>query len=648
MAVSNDMEYTLPLGSVLHGKNSTYKIVKVLGHGSFGITYKATVRIPGMNTSAVVDVAIKEFFMRGLNGRQGTAVTCSGDKCLFSDYKAIFLAEARSLAELRHPEIVKVADIFDENNTAYYVMEFINGGSLNDRILAMGGLTERETVKYALQICGGLKYMHSRNMLHLDLKPDNIMLMNTGMERKAILIDFGLSRHFGHDAPDRCIVLGYGTPGYAPVEQSVSTINARSGFPATMDIYALGATLFKMVTGRRPPEAAEILNEGFPIEDLMCRNGECSSELAAFIKKCMSPLKKDRYQNIEECIEELSSYADSVLEPDYMNCSGKGFYKRKTGEMEYGTFCVEKVPVTSAIEFPSHVTVRVWSKNRKRLSYEIDLYDSDLDVDYYSRVKIWYDGKIVDEHKIKGGIPDDVRTFLIERGFLSTEHWECEEITTPVGLDFGYDVAIWFDPMDLSKGEFVRRVPNAHPDFHNLLLNEIEDLVRSTCLVEEIKSKEYWRKNSYVVSPKYEVFSIPQDAFEVSINYMPAQIGAMRRCPELELDYCFHFDSKRRDGLFVNDLKPLIDAINSIGIKTGPYKEHDDREYSEVPAKLSLSFRSKSKGYVRLFLSAFNTDGGSGNIYFPNMSDLEKSLRRICLGYAPAQDGPTIELLKRT
>ena len=293
---------TLNVNSILKSGKLQYKIEKVLGQGSFGITYLAstTIKVEGPlgSIETPVKVAIKEFFMRDINGREEGTVTCSNQNGLYDRYKEKFIKEAQSLSRLSHRHIIKVLEVFEANNTYYYVMEFCGGGSLDDEIAAKGTLSEEETRRYAGQIADALGYMHVNKMLHLDLKPGNIMLRGDG---DVVLIDFGLSKQYDENGhPESSTTIGGGTPGYAPLEQSNYD---GKGFPKTMDIYALGGTMFKMLTGKRPPEASIILNYGFPSDEL--RQQGVSEQMICCIEKAMSFRVADRPQNIAEFLEIL-------------------------------------------------------------------------------------------------------------------------------------------------------------------------------------------------------------------------------------------------------------------------------------------------------------------------------------------------------
>ena len=300
----------LELGTILQGKAYTYTIQKVLGQGTFGITYLATtkVKVTGAlgELETTIQVAIKEFFMKEINGREDNTVTSGSKGGVYDKYKKKFAREAENLSKLHHPNIVKVLEYFEANNTVYYAMEYVEGGNLDAYITQHNGLPEAECVKYAKQIGSALSYMHTHKMLHLDLKPGNVMLRKNG---DAVLIDFGLSKQYDESGnPETSTTVGGGTPGYAPIEQS--DYHEGKGFPVTMDVYALGATMYKMLTGVRPPEASVILNDGFPAYEL--QKHQVSDVLIACVAKAMSALKKDRPQSVEALLTSLGSEETSL------------------------------------------------------------------------------------------------------------------------------------------------------------------------------------------------------------------------------------------------------------------------------------------------------------------------------------------------
>lgn len=302
-------------GTVIHGTHNDYRIERVLGQGSFGITYVANVRLKGRlgAIESTAMVAIKEFFLRDVNSRNGLRVFSVSDSTLCSDYRRDFLREAQNLSRLDNDHIVKVLETIEENDTVYYVMEYLSGGNLDQHILSHGKLSCREALDIAIQIGEALKCMHAQHMLHLDLKPLNVML---GEDGHIVLIDFGLSKCFGADGqPESSTRIGQGTTGYAPIEQH--SFKKADGFMPTLDIYALGATLFKMLTGCVPPEASVVLNEGLPVDELS--SAGVPPAVIALVERAMQPLRRMRHQTVGEFVDEaqrlLASAPSSVGGP---------------------------------------------------------------------------------------------------------------------------------------------------------------------------------------------------------------------------------------------------------------------------------------------------------------------------------------------
>lgn len=287
-------------GTVIHGTHNDYRIERVLGQGSFGITYVANVRLKGRlgAIESAAMVAIKEFFLRDVSSRNGLRVFSVSDSTLCSDYRRDFLREAQNLSRLDNDHIVKVLETIEENDTVYYVMEYLSGGNLDQHILSHGKLSCREALDIAIQIGEALKCMHAQHMLHLDLKPLNVM---RGEDGHIVLIDFGLSKCFGADGqPESSTRIGQGTTGYAPIEQH--SFKKADGFMPTLDIYALGATLFKMLTGCVPPEASVVLNEGLPVDELS--SAGVPPAVIALVERAMQPLRRMRHQTVDEFIDE--------------------------------------------------------------------------------------------------------------------------------------------------------------------------------------------------------------------------------------------------------------------------------------------------------------------------------------------------------
>ena len=276
-------------GTTLNG--GKYVIEKKIGEGGFGITYKAVQQ--GLNRPA----CIKEYFLAGRCVRNTLARTVQLQGIseeLFEKYRQSFVHEAQTLASLHHQGIVEVIDVFDENNTSYMVMTFIEGRSLQSIVDQNGPLPYSDAVNYLTQIANAVDYIHQRHILHRDIKPENIMIT---ADYKAILIDFGSARQFEEDKTQSHTAML--THGYAPTEQY--TRNSRKG--AYTDIYSIGATLYFILTGQVPVEAAARIVEPMPEPKQL--NPSIPDEANSTILKAMQLKPADRYQSIQELINDL-------------------------------------------------------------------------------------------------------------------------------------------------------------------------------------------------------------------------------------------------------------------------------------------------------------------------------------------------------
>ena len=284
----------LKAGTVLQG--GKYRIEKILGQGGFGITYLASIEIESVQSlgriKMEVPVTIKEFFMKDHCNRDATtsqvSISSQGAKELVESFKRKFIKEAQTIAALEHPNIVKIHDVFEENGTAYYAMEYIEGGSLSDYVAQHGPMSEQLALRYIGQIAKALEYLHSRQMNHLDVKPGNILL---NASNDVILIDFGLSKHYdeeGHATSTTPVGISH---GYAPMEQYRN--GGVSEFSPATDIYSLGATLYKLLTGQTPPDAGSVFDGGLPSLPAGISAATCNA-----VSQAMQPKRKDRPQSI--------------------------------------------------------------------------------------------------------------------------------------------------------------------------------------------------------------------------------------------------------------------------------------------------------------------------------------------------------------
>jgi len=263
----------------------TYRIEKVLGQGGFGLTYLAT------DEALDKKVAVKEFFPKQYCGRQddtgNVSVGTSGMVDFVGKLKSKFLKEARNIAKFNHPNIIKIHAAFEENNTAYYVMDYIEGESLSDMVKRRGPLPETEAVDYICHIGNALEYIHAQRINHLDVKPANIMIRQS--DATPILIDFGLSKQYDTAGNQTSTTPTGISHGYAPMEQYND--GGIKEFSPQTDIYSLAATLYYLLTGIVPPQASKLIEEGLTFPENFPKH------LIEPINRAMTPIRRNRHKN---------------------------------------------------------------------------------------------------------------------------------------------------------------------------------------------------------------------------------------------------------------------------------------------------------------------------------------------------------------
>jgi serine/threonine protein kinase len=285
--------HTLPVGSLLNNK---YRIEKILGQGGFGITYMATHQVLQKK------VAIKELFLN-------TQVAfCSRNELdtrtvrphfnNFDEFKNRFLEEARILAKFTGEKgIVQISDNFSENDTVYFVMDFVEGVSLSELVQQKGRLSESEAVSYAILILEALKTVHKNGILHRDIKPDNVIIR--AQDNQPVLIDFGIAREYvDNEVGNHTIMFSV---GYSAPEQQVAKFKRT----ASMDLYSVGAILYYCLTGQRPQTPSEIAVDGYI--SVSSINPEVSPAIEEIIQKAMQQKIENRFQSSTEMIKALAS-----------------------------------------------------------------------------------------------------------------------------------------------------------------------------------------------------------------------------------------------------------------------------------------------------------------------------------------------------
>lgn len=283
-------------------QNGKYRIERVLGQGGFGITYLAT------DIALDRKVAIKEFFPKDYCGRNGSTshVTLGTESAadFVQRLKAKFLKEVRNIAKLDHPGIIRIYAAFEENNTAYYVMEYIEDENLAEMVNRNGRLSEAKAIHYIEKVGEALKYIHDRKINHLDIKPANIMVRRE--DDRPILIDFGLSKQYDTDGQQTSTTPTGISHGYAPMEQ-YNDGGVKEFSPQT-DIYSLAATLYFLLSGITPPQATRLIDEELDFPQSI------PTSLIAPISKGMATSRKQRYDVVGKFLADLTIDENTIVE----------------------------------------------------------------------------------------------------------------------------------------------------------------------------------------------------------------------------------------------------------------------------------------------------------------------------------------------
>ena len=280
-----------------------YTIIRTLGGGGFGITYL----VKGYAGNIPVKLAIKEHFMKSLCERDGQTMSVNYSAPVAKQVKDSlrdFITEATRLnkQDVRHPNIIAIDDVFEANNTAYYVMQYIDGPSLSDYVNRVRGgkpLPEKDALELMRPVLDALSKMHEVRITHLDMKPDNILLATdeiTG-EKRPIIIDFGLSKHYDEEGhPTSTVNTLACSNGYSPIEQ----YSGITKFSPEADVYACAATIFFLLTGHAPEKAPVDTPE---IADEL--KGKCSKPVEEALLRAFNNNSRRRTQTVTQFAEEL-------------------------------------------------------------------------------------------------------------------------------------------------------------------------------------------------------------------------------------------------------------------------------------------------------------------------------------------------------
>lgn len=291
-----------------------YVVEKVLGIGGFGITYYVR------HIELGVHYAVKEFFISGKCVRENdrsTVLLQNIDETRYAKLKKRFADEARTLVTLNNPHVVKVMDIFEENNTSYIVMEYVPGITLQQKVDSEGKMSVPEAINSICQLAEALSYIHDKHILHRDVKPNNVIITP---DNRVVLIDFGSAREFVNDEVQNQTAIV--TQGYAPIEQYA--VNGKKG--NYTDIYALGGVFYFALTGEKPMDAADrTMGKMKSPKEL---NPKIPDAVNKTIMKAMEMKPEDRYQTAHDFMIDLVGEKTACGETESQK-DGVGARKKK-------------------------------------------------------------------------------------------------------------------------------------------------------------------------------------------------------------------------------------------------------------------------------------------------------------------------------
>lgn len=356
----------LPKGTRLLNGKREYKVEEVLGTGGFGITYKVSSTVMVDNVAINTFFAMKEYFLNSCyRDKDNVTMMCSPTMRTEVDQSLNdFITEAKRLNSLGHKSdnIVKVNEVFKENGTAYYIMEYLDGGNLQDYVRKKGALKEAEAIAIIKLIAKAVEALHEERILHLDIKPGNIVLKKDSNTDKEVpvLIDFGLVKHFDSKGkPTTRIAAKGASDGFAPMEQ-YTTIDK---FAPTLDVYALGATLYYMLKGATPPKAFDIESSKVIMDSLPSSVSEITKKV---IVNAMEKSKFERTATVAEFLLALGGFVEqketataSVNTTIFNRNSGNNKSNKKRLVFVFvvvvlflglGPYCLHTIPQKASIE----------------------------------------------------------------------------------------------------------------------------------------------------------------------------------------------------------------------------------------------------------------------------------------------------------
>lgn len=438
----------LPKGHILDSGNFTYVIDEVLGCGGFGITYLAHTSVKVGNVTIEGKFAIKEHFVNSDCEREpdtSRVVYSNPAKERVESSRKDFIAEAKRLHKvgIEHPNIVKVNEVFEANNTAYYVMEYLNGQSLRSFVKQKKGLEENQMWSIMNKIIDAVLFLHKNRMTHLDIKPDNIML--TKDERgnvRPVLIDFGLSKHYDKNGKPTSTINTLGcSDGYAPIEQYAGITT----FSPSADIYALGATMWFCLTGHDPKKSTDTTE----VQLVNALPSEVTSSTKESIKRACSSDRNDRAISTtskpstkEELYKTEIQCGDTDDSIPTMRINNIVFTKRKFKQIIISVFGICALAAVAVIVVRNIQTSDI-----------SDNTEGSVPTDWEQKEDILHE---MDDKSTIGAIPDNF--VLVPSGILRNVV-EYSESSSGYGPDIKYDIkldSIYIDKFELTQAEYAR------------------------------------------------------------------------------------------------------------------------------------------------------------------------------------------------
>lgn len=275
---------SLPIGSLVEGR---YHVLSLLGHGGMGAVYRA------LDTRLDVHVALKEMLVQP-----------DLDRSTAERLREQFRREAKLLALLSHPNLVRVTDSFEWQGNAYLVMNLVAGIGLDQAIISRGAFSESEVIPWGVQILNALGYCHAQGIIHRDIKPQNLLIQPDG---QVVLVDFGLAKLWNpRDPRTQTALRGMGTPEYAPPEQydgSAGHTDARS------DLYSLAATLYHALTGQAPPTATMRIVNPHALVPIRQLNPAVSPHIEATLMRALELQPENRFPDASAMLAALYASA---------------------------------------------------------------------------------------------------------------------------------------------------------------------------------------------------------------------------------------------------------------------------------------------------------------------------------------------------